>query len=33
MAAVNYDGELTVDIAENEAMGELLQKTIDEKGS
>ncbi|XP_068628838.1 protein phosphatase 1 regulatory subunit 12A-like isoform X2 [Battus philenor] len=33
VAAVNYDGELPVDIAENhDAMSELLQKAIEEKG-
>ncbi|XP_062524172.1 protein phosphatase 1 regulatory subunit 12C isoform X40 [Bombyx mori] len=32
VAAVNYDGELPVDIAESDAMADLLQKVIDEKG-
>ncbi|XP_075991345.1 myosin binding subunit isoform X8 [Anticarsia gemmatalis] len=32
VAAVNYDGELPVDIAESDAMADLLQKIIDEKG-
>ncbi|XP_047040315.1 protein phosphatase 1 regulatory subunit 12A isoform X8 [Helicoverpa armigera] len=32
VAAVNYDGELPVDIAESDAMGDMLQKIIDEKG-
>ncbi|XP_063546429.1 protein phosphatase 1 regulatory subunit 12B isoform X6 [Cydia strobilella] len=32
VAAVNYDGELAVDIAESDAMEQLLQKAIDEKG-
>lgn len=32
VAAVNYDGELPVDIAESDKMEELLQKIIDEKG-
>lgn len=32
VAAVNYDGELPVDIAESDAMADLLQKAIDEKG-
>lgn len=32
VAAVNYDGELPVDIAESDAMENLLQKAIDEKG-
>lgn len=32
VAAVNYDGELPVDIAESDEMAELLQKVIDEKG-
>ncbi|XP_073956298.1 myosin binding subunit isoform X3 [Choristoneura fumiferana] len=32
VAAVNYDGELAVDIAESGAMEQLLQKAIDEKG-
>lgn len=33
VAAVNYDGELPVDIAESDAMGDILQKAINEKGS
>ncbi|XP_028156974.1 protein phosphatase 1 regulatory subunit 12B isoform X10 [Ostrinia furnacalis] len=32
VGAVNYDGELPVDIAESDAMEEMLQKAIDEKG-
>nr|XP_013189307.1 unnamed protein product [Amyelois transitella] len=32
VGAVNYDGELAVDIAESDEMEELLQKAIDEKG-
>ncbi|CAG4942925.1 unnamed protein product [Colias eurytheme] len=32
VAAVNYDGELAVDIADSDEMEELLQKAIDEKG-
>ncbi|XP_061712494.1 protein phosphatase 1 regulatory subunit 12B isoform X4 [Cydia pomonella] len=32
VAAVNYDGELAVDIAESDAMEQMLQKIIDEKG-
>lgn len=32
VAAVNYDGELPVDIAESDAMADLLQEVIDEKG-
>lgn len=32
VGAVNYDGELPVDIAESDAMADLLQKIIDEKG-
>ncbi|XP_059055230.1 protein phosphatase 1 regulatory subunit 12B-like isoform X2 [Achroia grisella] len=32
VAAVNYDGELPVDLVDIEAMDELLQKIIDEKG-
>ncbi|KAJ8737912.1 hypothetical protein PYW08_000507 [Mythimna loreyi] len=32
VAAVNYDGELPVDIAESDAMADMLQKIIDEKG-
>ncbi|RVE52185.1 hypothetical protein evm_003104 [Chilo suppressalis] len=32
VAAVNCDGELPVDIAESDAMEEMLQKAIDEKG-
>ncbi|CAK1554631.1 unnamed protein product [Leptosia nina] len=32
VAAVNYDGELAVDIAESDEMEDLLQKAIDEKG-
>lgn len=33
VAAVNYDGELPVDIAESDTMGNLLQAAIDEKGA
>ncbi|XP_045509613.1 protein phosphatase 1 regulatory subunit 12B isoform X5 [Colias croceus] len=32
VAAVNYDGELAVDIVDSDEMEELLQKAIDEKG-
>ncbi|XP_049885234.1 protein phosphatase 1 regulatory subunit 12B-like isoform X8 [Pectinophora gossypiella] len=32
VGAVNYDGELPIDIAESDAMEELLQKAIDDKG-
>ncbi|CAH2209574.1 jg18552, partial [Pararge aegeria aegeria] len=32
VAAVNYDGELPVDIAENEKMKDLLEKIIKENG-
>lgn len=32
VAAVNYDGELPVDIAESDEMGELLSKALEEKG-
>ncbi|KAJ2954185.1 hypothetical protein O0L34_g2420 [Tuta absoluta] len=32
VGAVNYDGELPIDIAESDAMEDLLQKAIDEKG-
>lgn len=32
VGAVNYDGELPVDIAESDTMEEILQKAIDEKG-
>lgn len=32
VGAVNYDGELPVDIAESDDMADMLQKVIDEKG-
>lgn len=32
VSAVNYDGELPVDIAESDAMADMLQKIIDDKG-
>lgn len=32
VAAVNYDGEVPVDISESDAMADMLHKIIEEKG-